>query len=159
MPRNSWYPSFDPSVPFSVQSAIKTAFDWIYQQRDSLNPITLQGRGMQVQTISDTPIAVDGCNITLPRGGTWLVTGNFTFNVIGDTGQLFSGVVVKRGTPVLVQAQLEVGSDTTATVSQQWLIPASQGEVLGLSVVKAGGGGTSTVDGLHTTITAVWAGE
>lgn len=159
MARPSWYPSFEAAVPFSVQNAVKVAFDWLYQQRDSLNPLALQGRGQQSQEISTTAIAVAGCTVTLPRGGQWLVTGNFTINVIGDSNQLFSGFVVKRGTAEQVQAQLEVGANATITISQQWLIPGSQGEVVGLSIVKEGGAGTSTIDGLNTTITAAWAGE
>ncbi len=161
MARPSWYPTFEPNVSYSVSNAIRIAFDSLYQQRDSMNPLALQGRGLESQEISTTPIAVNGCTVIVPRGGQWLVTGNFTIEVIGDSGQLFSGSVAKRGVTQQTQtkAQLNPGSDMIVTISQQWVIPVSQGETLGLTIVKAAGGGTSAIDGLNTTITAAWAGE
>lgn len=159
--RPSWYPTFGPDVSFNITNAFRVAFDALYTQRDSLGPLALQGRGNASQEISDVAIAVSGCTVTVPRGGQWLVTGNFTIEVIGDSGQLFSGSVAKRGVTQQVQtkAQLNPTGDSIITISQQWVMPAAQGEVFGLTIVKDGGGGTSVIDGLNTTITAAWAGE
>ena len=155
----NWYPNFEPSVSFEVKNAVRRAFDILYQLRDALGPLTLWARGTGSQEIDTMPLAVNGCALTLPRQGQWLVTGCFTIVIDGDAGQLFSGTLNRRGNSPAPQEKAQLVAGTTATVTQQWLIAADQGDSVNLLIVKDGGGGTSAIDGLNTTISATWAGE
>jgi len=158
MARESWYPNFEPAIPYSVKEAFRRALDFIYEQRDQRGPLALWARGVQMeQEIPTDPIAVEGCAITLTRSGNWLVTACLTLEV-ADAAQLFSGILRTRTTPQQT-AVFEGASGTTVTAVQQWLYAGSMNEVISLAVQKEAGGGTSNVLGTLTTLSAVWAGN
>jgi len=158
MARESWYPNFEPTIPFSVKEAFKRVLSFIYELRDQLSPLTLWARGSEIsQEIDMDPVAVTGCTLTIPRSGNWLICGCFTIDV-QDAAQLFTGSLRRTGDIPQQYANLEAASGTTATICQQWLIAAQRNEMVSLAIQKEGGGGTSLVMGTQTTISATWAG-
>jgi hypothetical protein len=158
MARESWYPNFEPAIPYTVKEAFRRVLDFIYEQRDQRGPLALWVRGQEIEQVIDVdPVAVTGCAITLPRSGNWLVTACLTLEV-ADAAQLFTGLLRCRATPQQT-AVFEGASGTTVTAVQQWLIAGSMNEVISLAVQKEGGGGASNVLGTQTTLSAVWAGN
>jgi len=159
MAKESWYPNFELAVPYTVKEAFRRLLDFIYELRDQLGPLTIWARGADIsQTIDVAPVAVNGCSVTLPRTGNWLVTGCFTI-LVADSAQLFTGSLRRTGDIPQQYANLEAASGTTATVCQQWLIAAQRNETVSLVIQKEGGGGTSEVLGTQSTISATWAGN
>lgn len=159
MPKQSWYPNFEPTIPYSVKEAFRRVLDFIYEQRDQRGALALYARGLEMEQIIDVvPVAVNGCSITIPRTGSYLVTGVFTIEV-DDAGQLFSGILRLRGNTPQQAAVFMGASGTTVQMIQQWFVTQNLGDTLSLSIQKEGGGGTSNVLGVQTTISAIWSGN
>jgi len=156
---DKYYPSFDHEVKASIKDGILKAFEYIYQLKDQLGPLSICVSGTEDTVVDVADIAVKNCSITIPRTGKWLVSGVFSFDILASDGaQVFSGKL-RSQTTVIPTATLMGAVGTRATVTQQWLIGAVKGETLTLLVVKGGGGGASVVHGADTTISATWAGQ
>ncbi len=154
-------PPTDPSVPRSVQEALRVAFDRLYQGLDQLGPISVYQRGNNYSgplLISTTHTTIPGCRLTLGRSGQWTVFGCFSLRAIGDNGQIFEGTMVHRGVTQQAKAILKPSADIDVTVSQAWEIEADLNDSIWLQVSKDGGVGTSVADGENSVISAVWGG-
>jgi len=112
-------------------------------------------------TLTGSPTAIPGASITLNRAGRYLITGNYTFVVIGtgDLNQGMRGDMVANGVgqagTVLATAP---ASPTYLQASQQWMYTAvAANQVVFLRGYKdAAGTGTSQAISPFTSISAVW---
>lgn len=105
--------------------------------------------------------AIPGASLTLNRAGLYLITGNFCFVMsgagdaqVGLRGKLFANSA-DQGLLVLVTA---AAATTYTNASQQWVYRApSSGIGVYLAAYKdAGGAGSSQVQAVATSITALW---
>lgn len=116
-------------------------------------------RGSAKLTVSTTQSTIQGLNLRLDRAGLWIVIGVISLTVTGDTGQAFTVQLMQNGT--VLQPVVSATAPTTATsipVTQVWKVSANLNDSVQIQVAKAGGGGTSSIDGSNSTMTALWEG-
>lgn len=109
-------------------------------------------------TLTTTATDISGASIVLARIGRYLITGNFTFQIAGDTNQAMRGTLAVSGANQLQQGLVMApATNTVLGTTQQWLITvASTGETVVLRGHKDGGTGTSSAIATLTSISAIW---
>jgi len=181
-PVQQYRPSF-PDIPAGqwpallswrtrAEEAFRKAFDFLYDIRDNRGPLALFTRNNDPAAIAIPAAAAGpgngiGLELTLPRGGNWLITGTVCLIVTGagDLGQTFL-LSLNVGPITQVWAGVSVpGAASTLMLSQQWqvTVPAAlsgsvSSQSVRLMIVKRAGGGTSSIDPVHSTLSAVWTG-
>lgn len=177
--KTRWYPTPDKSLSPQSQIAIRRAFDNIYQIDDALLPIGVQAFGTSSVVIpaavTNPPASIPGCSVVFPRAGLWQVTGVFAIQVLdaGDLAlpiygsilvqglQVASGQSVAPVTNLLQRAVIQVQAQPEFhMISQAWSFRVNAKGNARLQVVKdTTATGTHTlVDGLNSSILAVWCG-
>ena len=106
---------------------------------------------------------IPGATITLSRAGTYLIIGQFEFQVIGtDTGAQLVGTLSGPGTIVKGDSAFEAvpTAGVDQNISAFWIYTASgAADIIKLQGYKVGGTGTSAIAGgagTQTFIFAVW---
>ena len=156
-------PVLGPEVHKDVKDAFRKITDLMYEHRDSLGPASLiadvVGVPDPVKVPADpNPPGGFGITLRLTRPGSWIVQGSAALTVAGDGGQVFSLILMMGSTAQARQGKLQPTGDSMAMLQQSWQVAASGGETLRLMIQKDGGSGTSSVDPLHSTMTATWQG-
>lgn len=152
-------PLTDPSLPQTVQDAFRQMPDQIYSLRQQFGPTNVyaQGNGNPV-TVTTTPL---GCGLTLKltRPGNWIINAAVALTIAGDPTQTFT-LLLSVGTKQQgLAAQWNSATDGQVMMHQQWQYVSQDGnETVVLLIQKDGGGGTSAVSPLSSTLTAVYAG-
>ncbi len=107
-------------------------------------------------TLTTTPQTVPGTTLTLPAGGTYLVTAVVRFD-ISTADQYGLAKIVHNGSDVSGWAYFRAASSARveATVTQAWVRVAQAGDTLELQAWKDAGTGTSYVRASDTQLWAV----
>lgn len=102
---------------------------------------------------------IPGASTTATRAGTYLVTGTFDFNVIGDAGANLLGALLVGASRQTGFAVLNTQTNSRATVAQTWVLTGvAASTVLQLQAEKDAGTGTSVAYSPQTSIVATWFG-
>lgn len=112
--------------------------------------------GEIVLVTSEVPIP--GTELILNRSGRYLITGNFMFRIMGDSGWGMRGDLLAGGDGQGGDVVITAFSDYEyIAASQQWIYtaPSPNTQVL-LRAWKDGGAGTSSTVSPSTSITALW---
>lgn len=176
----NWYPQPDPELSPITQRTIRRILDQFYQLKGSLLPVGVQAVGNTTVVIPNAthPYAsIPGAAVTFPRAGLWLVTGVFSIHVL-DAGDenfpIYGGLLVSglqqqssgnnnTAPPALQGARaflLVQSQPVTVNIAQTWAVRVNQNGTGRLQVQKdKNATGTHTlVDGLNSTLSAVWCG-
>jgi hypothetical protein len=177
--KTPWYPTHDPALSQGSNRALRRLFDYIYQITGTLISLGVQATGTGPVVIpvavTNPPGTVPGCAVTFPRAGLWLITGVFCVNVLdaGDIGLAITGSLLVQGLQappgqtvvapttqqakavLVVQAQPE-----THMIAQTWQARVNSGGNARLQIIKDAAAPVtlSQVDGLNSSILAVWCG-
>ena len=108
--------------------------------------------------LTGAAVDVPGATLTVTRNGTYLVSGVFDCQETVGAGDVIIGVLSANGAQQTAAAIYAPGVVSgRATVTQQWAVSLSAGQVLQLRAYRAGTG-TSVCYAIHTSISAVWVG-
>ncbi len=152
-------PITDPSLPQTVQDAFRQMPDQIYSLRQQHGPrnVYAQGSGDPIVVTTD-PLGA-GLTLKLTRPGIWVITASVALSIIGDSGQVFTLSLTVAGARQGLAAEWNSPGDTAVTMHQQWQFESKTGnETVVLQIQKDGGAGTSSVNPINSTLTAVYAG-
>lgn len=143
--------------------ANRQIIDHIHDLRNNYGPVNLFSRGISaavsVPDGSTKPATGIGVQVTLTRPGNWLLTAAVALTIVGDPSQIFT-LTLAVGTTVQTShnAQCSSATDGQLMLHQTWQVVAKGSENCRLLIVKDGGGGTSSVNGLNSTLSALWQG-
>lgn len=101
-----------------------------------------------------------GVGLQLTRPGIWAIAASVSLHIVGDANQVFT-LSLSTGSvlPQPQTAQWSQSADGVVQMHQHWSIPSVKGATaLRLLIIKDGGGGTSFVDPVNSTLQAQWAG-
>lgn len=161
MAQQKWYPTnWPPGTPNQLLEFSRRALDFIYQIRDTLGPLMLSATGLGTQTITtDANNAVEGLALNLSRSGNWFVQVALQAS-IADDSQDFTVSLRVGGT---IQAATAVYNFPAQPVEIQltglWPISvAAANTMVSVTISKAAGAGTSTLDLGSSSIVATWQG-
>lgn len=155
----------DQKLSSYLQMVLRQVFDLIYQLQDLFTPAGLFVSGDSTLPAVVVPVEAApedlgtslGLQLSLTRSGRWLVSCSVCLQVDGDT-DLFT-VSLSAGQSPLGNFALWQSGDGVYQVHQQWLVNSLTGdESLVLRIKKAAGAGTSSVQAVNTTFSAVWEG-
>jgi len=179
-PQN-WYPTPDHTLSAETQRTLRRILDQFYQLKGTLLPVGVQATGNKQVVIPNAnhPFAsIPGAVVTFPRAGLWQVTGVFSIQVL-DAGDLnlpiygallVSGLQQQAGSqnnntqPPAVQSAkaylLVQAQPATVNIAQTWSFRANQNGTARLQVQKdkTATGTHTLVDGLNSSLMAVWCG-
>ena len=163
-PKLQYRPVFASTVDQTVKDAFRKVMDLMYEHRDSLGPTSLAAqvtgvpKTVKVPAVPAPPSGF-GLTVTLNRPGLWVVNGAAALTFLGDASQKFSLILMVDSTAQTTQGKAQPTGDSMAMLQQAWQVNAKGGETLRLMIQKAAGGGTSSVDPLHSSLTATWHGS
>jgi hypothetical protein len=152
-------PQTDTSLPQVVQDAFRQMPDQIYNLRQEFGPrnIYVQGSGDPVTVTTD--VLGIGLSFKLNRTGKWVINAAVALTIAADPSQVFTLFLAVGGKQQGLTAQWNSATDGQIMMHQQWMFNSQTGDdTVSLLISKDGGSGTSAVNPLSSTLTAVYAG-
>lgn len=149
----------DPKL-FETLDKISNHLEVLYNATSELvpNKLYFAQASANLVLVAGPPVAVVGAYINLSLPGTYLVRACYDMQGIGaaDVGATIVGQLTLGGTLLGQSASMFIGiNGQRATVSQQWKITIGGDQKISLVGYKTAGGGTSVINTIHTTITAL----
>ena len=142
--------------------ANRQIIDHIHDIRNNYGPTSIfaKGSGAAVN-VPAAPIPATGIStqVTLTRPGQWLLTAAVALSIVSDNAQIFTLTLAVGGTVQSSHvAQWSQSADGQVMLHQTWIVTSSGKENCRLLIVKDGGAGTSSVNPLNSTLSALWQG-
>tara|TARA_R110000868_G_scaffold26547_2_gene102080 strand:- start:146 stop:631 length:486 start_codon:yes stop_codon:yes gene_type:complete len=157
---NQWRPAWRPGeLSEQAQLAFRKLFDFVYSQSQASAPSAQFVRGTDSVEVSTTAGGTGLSVLTLSRPGTWLLSASLSLNIVGDPSQIFTLYLNVNNLKQPYGSQVSSATDGIQMLTQTWQITVTSTATCQLQVVKDGGGGTSFIDGTHSTFSATWQGS
>ncbi len=143
--------------------ALRQILDHVHDLRNNYGPTNLFAKGsgdpVTVPDGSAKPASGINVQVVLNRPGNWLLTAAVALTITGDNGQIFT-LTLAMGSTVQSShnAQTSSGANAIIMLHQTWQVTSKGGENVRLLIVKDGGAGTSSVNPLNSTLSALWQG-
>ena len=149
-----------------VDVAFRQILDHIYDQRNNYGPTNVFGKGAPTAAVVTVPSAAAskpatgiGVTVTLDRPGNWLLTAAVALTITGDHGQIFTVSLTAGGVAQAPFSQWSQGADGMVVIHQTWQYASVKGGTqVQLRIIKDGGAGTSAVNPVNSTLSALWQG-
>jgi len=154
-----------PTGNLQIDTAFRQIIDNQQGLRDAYGPASLVSVGTG-DPVTVPPIDTDdgnGFNVSLPlnRQGTWTLTAAVKLDIVADNAIQFRlALQVNRNTQTSHFGYATSPGDATVMLHQSWQVTSVSGDETCTLVIRkaAAGAGTSTVDPINSTLTALWQG-
>ncbi len=162
-PNRMYRPS--PTGNLQIDVAMRQIIDNQQGLRDAYGPTSLVsvGTGTPVDVPATDTDDGNGFNVSLQlnRQGTWTLTAAVSLVIVGDNNIDFRlALQVNRTTQTSHYGVINSATDGKQMFHQSWQVTSLTGDENCTLVIRkeAAGAGTSTVDPLNSTLTALWQG-
>ena len=154
-----------PTGNLQIDTAFRQIIDNQQGLRDAYGPTSLVSVGTGVPVTVPNTDTDDGngfsVSLQLNRQGTWMLTAAVSLIIANDPSIDFRlALQVNRNTQTSHYGVINSATDGKLMFHQSWQVTSVTGDETCTLVIRkeAAGAGTSTVDPLNSTLTALWQG-